>query len=70
MSDSLARKLIANRPVVGQLTLASAPSVAGGTRRMKFQHALDLRQIDSILQGGVINWVKALSSGADERRSA
>ncbi|HEY9056282.1 MAG TPA: hypothetical protein VIN77_03950 [Aurantimonas sp.] len=55
MSDSLARKLIANRPVVGQLTLAGAPSAAATA-------------VSS--SGGMINRVKARSSRTDERRSA
>ena len=54
----------------GTSIAATVVSSSGKTRQMNFQHALSRRQIKIMLQGGVINWVKARSLGTGERRSA
>jgi len=68
--DTIQIKAVRKQLAAGPSVVATVVSSSGKTRQMTFQHALSPRQIEIMLQGGVINWVKARSLGTGERRSA
>lgn len=54
----------------GREIAARVSGASGKSREAVFRHALSPRQIEIMLQGGVINWVKARGAGPQDRRSA
>lgn len=68
--DTIRIEAVRKQLAAGTSVAASVVSSSGKTRQMTFQHALSPRQTEIMLQGGVINWVKAQPSGTDARRSA
>ncbi len=68
--DTIQIEAVREQLAAGTSIAATVRSASGETREMAFQHSLSPRQIEIMLQGGVINWVKARSLGTGERRSA